>query len=156
MLYMPTFKSRVTCCILKKKHVFWKPPALCFCWFISKLSFANKSVQKHSKHLQFFISRLVNSSLYSWQSFSLTTQPQTHSTSAWINRKMLILLSLEHELCYQRVRSNTDIVVYCERLYLSFQTWYDLEERIFENNNLFLVRLLWVLMWMQHDMNVST
>jgi len=31
---MPTLKSRVTCYTLKKKHVFWKPAALRFCWII--------------------------------------------------------------------------------------------------------------------------
>jgi hypothetical protein len=41
----------------------------------------NKNLQKH---LQCFISWLVNSSFYSWQSYSLTTWPQKFSTSAYI------------------------------------------------------------------------
>jgi hypothetical protein len=41
----------------------------------------NKNIQKH---IQCFISQLVNSSLHSWQSFSFTTWPQKHSTSAYI------------------------------------------------------------------------
>jgi len=93
---MPTLKSRVTCYTLKKKHIFWKPVAFRFCWIISKLSLTNKCESKPSKCLQSFISWLVNSSLYSWESFSLTTWPQKHSTSAYFLAIILLQPSPIH------------------------------------------------------------
>jgi hypothetical protein len=45
----------------------------------------NKNFQKH---YWCFISWLVDSLFYSWQSYSLTTQPQKFSNSAYIFRNL--------------------------------------------------------------------
>jgi hypothetical protein len=47
-----------------------------FCYIIPKHTFTNTSEQDTSKWLWCFISWLVHSLLYSWQSSSLTTVPQ--------------------------------------------------------------------------------
>jgi len=83
VLYTPALKSRVTCYTLKKKHLFWKPGAFVELFPNCRLQInVNKN---HQKCLQCFIPWLVNSSLYSWQYFRLTTLPQKYSTSAFIS-----------------------------------------------------------------------
>jgi len=57
----------------------------------------NKNIQKHIKC---FISWLVTSSLYSWQSFSITTQPQKHLTCACIANYQILRITGKVASCY--------------------------------------------------------
>jgi len=73
---------------LKKKHVFWKPAALCFCWIILILRIYNKCELKTFKNI-FSVLFLgwVTSSLYSWQSLA-----SIHSLSRFYNLSIYIVI----------------------------------------------------------------
>jgi len=76
------FSLESPCHTLKKKHVFWYPLSSGILLNISKHLFTNISEQNTQKCPKCFISWLVHSLLYSWQSFSLTTWSQKITTSA--------------------------------------------------------------------------
>ncbi len=90
---MPALKSRVTCYTLKK--YFENLPLWAFVELLPSCQLQINVNKNFEKHLQCFISQLVNSSLYSWQSYSwqsysLTTRPQKYLTSAYIWLKMFV------------------------------------------------------------------
>jgi len=71
---MLALQSRVTSYTLKETCILIS--SCRFCYIISKHLFTNESEQKHTKTSLVFFSWLVHSSLYSLQSYSITTRPQ--------------------------------------------------------------------------------
>ena len=113
------FNLESPCHTLKKKHVFWYPLSSGILLNISKHLFTNISEQNTQKFPLCFISWLVHSLLYSWQSFSLITRPQKITTPAfvqsryWKNNVTPILFYVPWKIKNSGQQSYKTVTLYC-------------------------------------------
>jgi len=92
-----------------------------------KLSFANKCGQKTFKNVtSVLFLGWVNSLLYSWQSFSLTTRPQKITTSAY----MLRLIASEANICESRRGFHRYLLNWISSLIFKFAFYFGTEDVI--------------------------
>ncbi len=119
---------------------------MCFCWIIWNCLFTNICEHKTFKNIfRVLFLAWVTSSLYSWQSLSLTTWPQKFKTSAYIEKD--ITVPQQNQFAIENIWTGYRTVIYDE--YFKYKTRIISTDYAFFKNNVLTFgwrNTLWVIM----------